>query len=50
MDELKLTQEQAAFYKDIDVKAAVGDKLYPEFCVQGYHRTRTSVRNLQCRR
>lgn len=35
MNALKLTQEQAAFYKDIDVKAAVGDKLYPEFVYKG---------------
>lgn len=35
MSALKLTQEQAAFYKDIDVKAAVGDKLYPEFVHKG---------------
>ena len=28
---LKLTKEQAAFYKDIDVKTVVGDKLCPEF-------------------
>ena len=35
MNELKLTQEQAAFYKDIDVKSAVGDKLYPEFVYKG---------------
>lgn len=30
-NDLKLNKEQAAFYKDIDVKTAVGDKLYPEF-------------------
>lgn len=30
-NDLKLTKEQAAFYKDIDVKAVVGDKLCPEF-------------------
>lgn len=35
MNGLKLTQEQAAFYKDIDVKAAVGDKLYPKFTHKG---------------
>lgn len=35
MNGLKLTQEQAAFYKDIDVKAAVGDQLYPEFVYKG---------------
>lgn len=35
MNELKLTQEQAAFYKDIDVKAAVGSQLYPEFVHKG---------------
>lgn len=34
-NDLKLTQEQAAFYKDIDVKAAVGDKLCPEFTHKG---------------
>lgn len=30
-NDLRLTKEQAYFYKDVDVKAVVGDKLRPEF-------------------
>jgi hypothetical protein len=35
MAELKLTQEQAAFYKDIDAHKLAGDKLRPQFVHNG---------------
>lgn len=35
MAELKLTQEQAAFYKDIDAHKVAGDKLRPQFVHNG---------------
>lgn len=53
-DDLKLTKEQAAFYKDIDVKTAVGDKLCPEFehkgitvLVHPYHAHKADIIQLQ---
>lgn len=36
MNELKLTREQAAFYKDIDVPKVVGNKLRPQFDHNGH--------------
>lgn len=36
MVELKLTQEQAAFYKDIAAHKVVGDKLRPHFVHNGH--------------